>query len=165
MAPGPTGTAGAPATVSGEVGHAPTVFDPVAGLLAVLVPGLGYFYLGDLRRAMYVAAGVLGLFVGGLLVGGISVVDRRNDQWWFLLQCGVGPATFAVNHINAGYQQQTQRGPVAGVSYQRSLGRVYEVGALSAGIAGMMNLIAIVDCFRHVPVVRRSRRQEPLPTL
>lgn len=147
-------------------GHGEAVFEPVAGLLAVLVPGLGYLYLGELKRAALVAAGVLGLFVGGLLVGGISVVDRRNDQWWFLLQCGVGPATFAVNHINAGYMHLTQSGPNPQVTaYQRSLGRVYEVGALSAGIAGMMNLIAIIDCFWHIPAPKRNRRREPLPTL
>ncbi len=146
-------------------GHEPAQFDPVAGLLAILVPGLGYLYLGDLRRALYVGAGVLGLFVGGLLVGGISVVDRRNDQWWFLLQCGVGPVTFAVNHINTGYMNMTQGGPSPNTAYRRSLGRVYEVGALSAGIAGMMNLIAIIDCFWHAPITRRERRKEPLPTL
>ena len=146
-------------------GHDPTDFEPVAGLLACLFPGLGYVYLGQFRRAVYVGGGILGLFVGGLLVGGISVVDRQNDRWWFFLQCGVGPATLAVNHLNAGYLKLTPNGPNPGVtSYMRSLGRVYEVGALSAGIAGMMNLIAVVDCFWHTPPTRR-KRAAPLPTL
>jgi hypothetical protein len=154
--PGPSAAVQPP-----QAGHDPTQFEPVAGLLACLFPGLGYIYLGQLRRAIYVSAGVLGLFIGGLLVGGISVVDKQNDRWWFILQCGVGPATLAVNHLNAGYQRLTPNGPNPSVTdYQKSLGRVYEVGALSAGIAGMMNLIAIVDCFWHTPPVRKRREQQ-----
>ncbi|MBN8645905.1 MAG: hypothetical protein J0L61_11775 [Planctomycetes bacterium] len=144
----------------------PARLEPVAGLLACLFPGLGYIYLSQFRRAFWVAGGVLGLYMGGLLVGGISVVDRLNDRWWFYLQCGVGPTTFVVNHLNAGYQRLTPSGPNPTVTaYRRSLGRVYEVGALSAGVAGMMNLIAIVDCFVHTPPPRRSRRKDPVPTL
>lgn len=140
-------------------------FEPVGGLLACLFPGLGYVYLGQLRRAAYVAIGVLGLYVGGLLVGGISVVDRVDDKWWFYLQCGVGPATLVVDHLNQSQKHLTRDGPTVQTAYRRSLGKVYEVGALSAGLAGMMNLIAIIDCLMHAPPVRARQRRAPVPTL
>lgn len=161
----------APGLNSGSVSGHPSVpvgpdrFDPVAGLLACLFPGLGYVYYGEMRRAAYVAVGVLGLYVGGLFVAGVSIVDRTDDRWWFYLQCGVGPSTLALDHINQGYKRQTRTGPVPGVAYERALGRVYEVGALSAGLAGMVNLIAIIDCFWHATPVRRTRRKDAIPTL
>jgi len=62
----------------------------VAGVLAAVLPGLGHLYLGQARRAAYAAAAVLGLFFGGLLIGGIDVVDAREDKWWFVGQAFVG---------------------------------------------------------------------------
>ncbi|MCL4220170.1 MAG: hypothetical protein KJZ65_02250 [Phycisphaerales bacterium] len=77
-----------------------------AGILGLLFPGAGHLYLGQRRRGVLACIGVLGLFLGGLLIGGIDVVDRKEDKWWFLGQALVGPLTFAVdyyhqNHLKA----------------------------------------------------------------
>lgn len=53
----------------------PERFQPVALLLAFLLPGLGHWYLGLRRRARLIALGVLGLFACGLLTAGIDAVD------------------------------------------------------------------------------------------
>jgi len=143
----------------------PTQFEPVAGLLACLLPGLGYAYFVDVRRAIYVFAGVVGLYGGGLLVGGISVVDRVDNKWWFYLQCGAGPVNLVVDTVNQQKKRLTQAGPSPETSYTQALGRVSDVGALSAGLGGMMNLIAVIDCFFHPPRPRRTRKLDPVPTL
>ena len=44
-------------------------FDPVGAVLACLFPGLGHYYLGEKGRALCIAAGVLSLFFGGMLIG------------------------------------------------------------------------------------------------
>lgn len=77
-----------------------------AGILGLLFPGAGHLYLRQTRRGVLAAIGVLGLFLGGLLIGGIDVIDRKEDKWWFLGQALVGPLTFAVdyyhqNHLKA----------------------------------------------------------------
>lgn len=80
--------------------HPPDPFQPVAGLLAFAFPGAGHFFLGHRTRALGIVVGVLGLFITGLLVGGISCVDRRENFIWFLGQALNGPITFAVDYVH-----------------------------------------------------------------
>jgi len=73
----------------------------LAGILAVLFPGAGHFFiLRERRRGILAAVGVLGLFFGGMLIGGIDVVDREEDKYWFLGQALTGPLAFAVNAVH-----------------------------------------------------------------
>jgi len=69
----------------------------LAGLVAAAIPGAGHLYLGEFRRGILAAVGVLGLFFGGMLLGGIDVIDRREDRWWFFGQALVGPIAFGVD--------------------------------------------------------------------
>lgn len=75
-------------------------FQPVAALLAVVFPGLGHFYLGQVRRGALVTGGVMGLYLTGLLIGGIQCVDRRDNYIWFLGQSLVGPMTFGLDYVH-----------------------------------------------------------------
>ncbi|USN99700.1 MAG: hypothetical protein H6810_03305 [Phycisphaeraceae bacterium] len=77
--------------------------DLAAGLLAVLFPGLGHIKRGEFKRGLLAAAGVLGMFFGGMLIGGIDVVDSREDKWWFYGEAFVGPIAFGVDWA---YQHQ-----------------------------------------------------------
>lgn len=128
-------------------------FQPLAGLMAIVFPGLGHGVLGDWKRAGLICLGVMGLFLGGMLIGGIDVVDRRDDKWWFVLQAGVGPTAFLTNSI---HQNRVRVNGESDPSNQ-SLGRVNEVGSLYAGMAGLLNLIAIIDATWHAPASRRRR--------
>src|SRR5277367_432921 len=59
---------------------------PSVGFVALcgwLIPGGGYWILGERARAMIVAVCVLAVFAMGVLIGGIRVVDAPN-------QIGVG---------------------------------------------------------------------------
>jgi hypothetical protein len=143
------------------------------------LPGLGHFSLGETRRAIGIAAGILGLFVSGLFIGGIDCVDRRENPVWFIGQALVGPVALATDWV---HQSQLKvidprtsqlrsplpnevRGPGAIAQpakpgerppYSKSLGKMNELGTLFCAIAGMINLIAIVDVAYHRP--RRAPR-------
>ncbi len=78
----------------------PTEFNPLAGLAAVVFPGAGHLVLGQPRRALLAAAGVMGLFFFGLLIGGIDAIDSKEDRVWFFAQALVGPPTFVVDQIH-----------------------------------------------------------------
>ena len=141
-------------------------FQPIAGALAIAVPGAGHLWLGSPRRALMIFLGVAGLFLGGLLIGGVDVVDREEDFWWFVGQAGVGPGAFAVN---AWHQSLKADDPPSGASAEwfesnapartRSLGHPNEIGALWATIAGMLNVIAIIDAAWHAPARRRRKER------
>lgn len=102
--------------------HDHTVFNPAAGLAAVLLPGAGHLVLGERKRAALIATGVLGLFFGGILIGGIDVIDSREDKVWFFGQALVGPIAFGVDYLHqhafkgipTGNGTPIQRNPVDG---------------------------------------------------
>lgn len=192
----------------------PERFQPVALLLAWIVPGLGHWYLGFKRRAWRITLGVVGLFMGGLLVGGIDSVDSTlfykrllgpqnppervdGDMVWFLGAMFAGPGAFAVDlahqyrfkvvddvltgqsaiRVRRSAMPYEVRDPRTGRPIQvrdrdtgvpinfvdpltgqtrlatsddrppsvQALGRVREIGTLLCTIAGMLNLIAMID--------------------
>lgn len=80
--------------------HPPHGLDLIAGVLAALVPGLGHIARGEPMRGVLAGVGVLTLFFGGMLIGGIDVIDSREDKWWFYGQAFVGPIAFGVDRMH-----------------------------------------------------------------
>ena len=142
----------------------PGQFTPTAAILAWLWPGLGHIQLGERRRGFLVMFGVLFLFVGGVLIGGIDSVDRREDRLWFLAQLLCGPIAMGVDVANQSIIKRLP--PDWKVRYQqgdpevrrqlrhKGLGHVNEMGTLYSALAGLMNLVAILDALH--PSHRRA---------
>lgn len=169
-------------------------FRPQFGLLAYLFPGLGHVAQGQRRRGVLIGTGLLGLFFGGLMVGGIDVVDRREDRLWFFAQGLIGPLAFGVDFIHQHHFKVLEpadpsrripamprsalpgevRDPGASLfSVEpprpampdaatgqvplppniKSIAHMNELGMLFCGVAGMMNLIVMIDA-----AFPRSRR-------
>ena len=96
---------------------------------------------------MLVAFGVFGLFLMGLLIGGLDAVDSRDDRWWFMAQAITGPVAFGVDWLHQWLRAEGSVVP--------GLGRMNEIGMLSCALAGLMNLIAVLDAL--FPPLRRRR--------
>lgn len=97
--------------------------------------------------------GVLFLFFGGLLIGGIDVVDRKTDHLWFLAQAVCGPIAFGADFINQNWLKnlpEPQKWATIG------LNKPNELGTLFIALAGLMNLVVILDAMFFVT--------KPLPT-
>lgn len=133
-----------------------------AALLGWILPGMGQFYLGHRRRGIYCTVGVLGLFLGGILIGGVDSVDRREDPLWFYAQAGAGPVAFAADWMNASLVKSGRVGelvespappmsrtPVPKVSTLKSVTPVGEVGILYCALAGLMNVVVVLDALRR----------------
>jgi hypothetical protein len=158
----------------------PHGFNPVAGIAAILFPGAGHVVGGETRRGVLIAVGILGLFLGGILIGGIDVIDSKEDRVWFYGQALVGPLAFGVDYVHQNYfkvrigQERRSANPderrlengtakLGGTPPNiKSLSKVNELGTLFATVAGMLNVIMIVDA--AFPARRRELRQVGLKT-
>lgn len=145
-------------------------FRPLALVAACVFPGAGHMVCGEVKRGIYAAIGILGLFFGGMFIGGITVIDRAEEPAWFVGQALVGPIAFGVNALHQNHYKvldQNPRGPglvlrpahpdegrdpatgraVPGGTppYRRAIGKMQEIGMLYACIAGMINVIVIID--------------------
>ena len=144
---------------------------PLVALAGWLVPGAGYVMIGQRTRGVVVGVTILLLFVSGLLIGGMRVIDstliesvhqrldreraegegrrmlrnyhtpnpiaRTLQKPWFIGQVLAGPVALASNVVAARW------GGDAGSPFSHA--RVYEIGVLYTAVAGMLNLMAIID--------------------
>jgi len=136
----------------------PREFRPLPLLLAWLWPGLGHVALGERARGYRIMAGVLLLVGSGMLMGGIDSVDRREDTLWFLPQAACGPLAFGIDFANSSLLKAGRVGTLHPapettpggastkmISSRRGLAHPNEFGTLFIALAGLLNLVVILD--------------------
>jgi hypothetical protein len=187
-------------------------FRPKGLIFGLLVPGAGHIANGEVARGLLIAAGVLGLFFGGILIGGIDVIDSQEDRVWFIGEALIGPIAFGIDQLHQNHFKAYDGAQLAGISTtdelarlqrrsaypnevrkvvtinildssapqrpgptvprsvpvfegvapgqgnppnKKSLSKVNELGTLFSTIAGMLNLIAVIDA--AFPTTRRKQ--------
>lgn len=135
------------------------------GVCALLFPGLGHLVRGEPRRALFAAIGVLGMFFGGLLIGGVDVVDSKEDKWWFYGQAFVGPLAFGVdwyhqNHLKAHPVPGVPPGAGADASFTTSEAQLGERGEhkLRSVLPGEKRVVTDVEVLVGRGGVQSTRR-------
>src|SRR5437588_723054 len=60
---------------------------PLVAVANWLLPGAGYLLIGQIARGLTIGLTILGIFVLGILIGGVHVVDPPAGVWnyWYLL--------------------------------------------------------------------------------
>ncbi len=104
----------------------------VVGLLAWLVPGAGHLALRQKARAAIIFVTILLTFTIGLYVGSIGVINPVGAKPWYVAQIMNSPAVAILGHITSGGKY-----PV--------YGRPAEIGQIYTSIAGLLNLLCIVN--------------------
>jgi hypothetical protein len=155
-----------------------SVSPPVVAIAGWLLPGAGYWLLGQRGRALTVGITILSLFVLGLLIAGIRVLEipgydisgqrvmvglyddaqqRIGSRWimtaeplseirnkpWSVPQVLTGPISIlaAVWSIHESIAPVNSPEPRA----EQSHARINEIGSLYLSIAGLLNLMVIID--------------------
>lgn len=133
---------------------------PLVALAGWLVPGAGYWLLGQWVRGLVVGVTVLALFVGGLLVGGVRTVEAPPWETgqripislralaaepWFAAQVLIGPVG-----LGAAWASRWASKPIEPDGYgpprgEVSHGRINEIAVLYTAVAGLLNLLAMID--------------------
>ena len=115
----------------------------VAGLLAWLVPGTGHLYLGQRHRGVIFLIVIAATFWGGVAIGGVSnTVRPREKTAWFLAQISTGAHALAA----LGWKE------ALGDHQTAYSWRAQEVAVVYAGVAGLLNLLVILDALARVDV-------------
>ncbi|MEM6459062.1 MAG: DUF6677 family protein [Planctomycetota bacterium] len=153
MADAPPEVTTPPEVTASPPAASPPRWNLAAAFLAWLLPGLGHFLLGQPRRAVVLAVTVGTLWLGGLLIGGVSVVDRRDHPAWFLGQMLVAPSFVANAYRQRLVAEHTGTfAPDDDPPFEPAYARAHEQGTLFTCVAGLLNLLAILD------VVYREKR-------
>ena len=157
-----------------------------------ILPGAGYFLLGQVARGTTIGVTILLLFAMGMAVAGARVIEvpgfddhgsavyvdlppgadaQPRKRWiviqepfrqildkpWFMPQLLAGPVAL----VSAKYSLYLAepKAPGAAISrLSRSHGRLFEIGTLYTAVAGMLNLLAIIDAsWRASQVYARSQ--------
>lgn len=130
-------------------------------MAAWLLPGLGHSLVGERVRGIAIGVTVVSMYVGGLLIGGVRVIEvpgYDNDgrkiantstlnevriKPWSIAQVMAGPLGIASAAASIWAAGPDASGEPRGA---RSHVRVNEIGTLYTAVAGMLNLLAILDC-------------------
>ncbi len=111
------------------------------GLLSWFIPGGGYFLLKERKRAWIIFITISLLFLSGLYIGSIGVVDKvsiAGKPWvvsklsWYTAQVIVSPAVMMIGSMTESGQYQVY-------------GKPEEIGQIYTGIAGLLNFLCIIN--------------------
>ena len=104
----------------------------VVGLLGWFIPGAGHLLINEKRRAMIIFATIVATFVIGLYIGSIGVINPVSAKSWYVAQIMNSPLVAGLGHITK------SRGYCV-------FGRPNEIGQIYTSIAGLLNLLCIVN--------------------
>lgn len=114
-------------------------------LLAWLLPGLGHWWVGDRRRAIIFLVVTTVTFWGGIAVGGVrSAVTSRENGLWIAAQFCMGPQAMLALRCSAELAARPDAERFKAPWPASNIGVVY------AGVAGLLNLLIILDVLARV---------------
>lgn len=138
----------------------PTQSAPVIAILAWLLPGLGHWWIGERSRAIVLFVATTVTFWGGVAVAGVrSAVTLKENGLWFAAQICMGPQ--ALGAWSWSHRLSPKR-PGDADLYKASWPSS-DIGVVYAGVAGLLNLLIILDALARVEAkqVTHSARSPP----
>jgi len=109
-----------------------TMFLLIVGLLAWLVPGAGHLLIKEKKRAIIIFTTIALTFCAGLYVGSIGVINPVGAKPWYVAQIMNSPIVAALGYV-------------ATTGDYSVFGRPSEIGQIYTSIAGLLNLLCIVN--------------------
>ena len=133
----------------------------LAGLLAWLIPGLGHIFVGERGRGVVFLVTITAIFWSGVAIGGVqNTVDPHKRKLWFVAQLFTGGNTISAHALNRRVARASARsGNTLAVGHWLS----GDVGVHYTGVAGLLNLLVILDAVgRADPTSVRRRVSRPI---
>jgi len=102
------------------------------GLLGWLVPGAGHLAIKENKHAAIIFVTIVLTFATGLYLGSIAVIDPVGAKPWYVAQIMNSPMVAGLGHLTR-------------TSGYRVYGRPNEIGQIYTSIAGLLNLLCVVN--------------------
>ncbi len=130
---------------------------PVTATLAWLLPGLGHWWLGERTRGVVFFTIITVTFWGGIAVGGVrSTVTPRENGAWIAAQLCMGPQALSALWWS---NQRT----IAHPTELKAPWPASNIGVVYAGVAGLLNLLVIIDVLARVESRQMALASKPPP--
>ena len=113
------------------------------GLAGWLVPGAGYLLLKETKRAIIIFTTITLTFSIGLYIGSIGVIDPVGSKFPYAGQLINSPAVAIIGYHTRGGGYNVY-------------GKPREIGQLYTGLAGMLNLLCIINAI-YLAHLRRTK--------
>ena len=138
----------------------PAVRVPLAGFLAWIVPGLGHLFIGERARGLIYMVTIAVTFWGGVAIGGVcDTVDRQERTAWFMAQSCTGVHAL-VPHFWGERLGRASNAPLAIKAHWLSA----ETGVVYSGVAGLLNILVILDVLARADVGPSGPSPPPVRT-
>jgi len=126
-----------------------------AALGTWLLPGLGHWMSGQRGKGVVLGLTIGLLYGGGLLIGGIGVIDRAAPLPGFFGQMLIGP-TFVVLWAKERMWAWSAMDGTVSLAGGTPIGVMAEQGVLYTSVAGMLNLLCVIDVIYRVGRAKRA---------
>ena len=148
----------------------------VVAIAGWLLPGAGYWLIGQRARGTTIGVAVVLLFTLGLLIGGVRVIEvptynrlgrsvapgeatalgyvyrEIQAKPWSVAQVMTGPVAIAGGAASVYAASEAQ-----GMPWGESHARVNEIAVLYTAVAGMLNLLALIDAAHRAGKLQEGR--------
>jgi hypothetical protein len=114
----------------------------IVGLISWIIPGAGHFIIKERKRAAVIFVTITGIFLTGLHIGSVGIIDSQGGRAWYIAQVMTSPLVF----IPAGITKRSKNSddPLERHKYD-VFGHPESIGQIYTSIAGLLNLLCILS--------------------
>lgn len=119
----------------------------IVGLAAWVIPGAGHWLIRERKRAVIIFVTITALFISGLYIGSIGIVDRVGARIHYIGQMLYSPVTGVIGQIvqNSKAKTTDDAGNLIDKKAYESYGRPCDTGQIYTAVAGLLNLLCILS--------------------
>lgn len=115
--------------------------DPLTALvLGWCLPGAGHWILGQRKKALFLFLAIMLTFVAGIVLADYRNVKNADNEFYWAGQLGCG-LIYLIANVVIGAGRPAGRVPI----------EWYEIGLLYICVAGMLNVVLLLNLFNPPP--------------
>jgi len=117
----------------------------LVGVAGWWIPGMGHWLTGRPKRAALIFFSIMFAFLLGIWLSSIAVIDAKTPWYW--AQLLNSPAVAYLAHVSKVFSLE-------------SYGKPREIGEIYTGIAGMLNLLCVVNAvyLAHCDTIKEQNK-------